>query len=214
MRIGFRDRSELLPDYLPELKSRPLNYSDATGFRRRTIEAEVPGDGDDLRKCDFGFLFRYDIFPPAVMRFFGEWQTREDEMKEGDVIVQQARFPARGPGVRAIFGVRVLQVWREPKRVGFRYGTLRGHPERGLNDFVFTASDGHIRASIQTRAAAGTLPTRLAAPIVTYPYADYCNRRALERMVTRFIDNQSFGDHRESRSPDDGRGGSGARKDR
>jgi hypothetical protein len=65
-------------------------------------------------------------------------------MQEGDVIVQQAFLPPLPLSVKCVFAVRVLQIFCEPAKVGFSYGTLRGHAEMGRSEFSFALRDGVI----------------------------------------------------------------------
>ena len=108
-------------------------------------------------------------------------------MQEGDVIVQQAFLPPLLLSIKCVFAVRVLQIFCEPTRVGFSYGTLRGHPEMGRSAFVFVLRDGVIRATIHTYSSPGILLTRLVAPLVTLPYQRYCTHQALQRMREAFL---------------------------
>ena len=108
-------------------------------------------------------------------------------MQEGDVIVQQAFLPPLPLSLKCVFAVRVLQIFREPTKVGFSYGTLRGHAEKGRSEFFFALQDGVIRATIHTYSAPGNLLTRLIAPLVTLPYQRYCTRLGLQRMREGFL---------------------------
>jgi uncharacterized protein (UPF0548 family) len=64
--------------------------------------------------------------------------------------------------------VRVVDVIDEPDRFGFVYGTLRGHPECGEEAFlVEREADGSTDATIVIDARPGTLPAKLASPVVT-----------------------------------------------
>ena len=108
-------------------------------------------------------------------------------MQEGDVIVQQAFLPPLPLSIKCVFAVRVLQIFRESTKVGFSYGTLRGHAEMGRSEFFFALQDGVIRATIHTYSAPGNLLTRLIAPLVTLPYQRYCTQLGLQRMREGFL---------------------------
>lgn len=188
MKISFRNHETRLAGYLPGLKASPLSYESLTGLPARTIRRRVPvfDPPADLRECDLDFLFRYDIFPPEILTFFGEWQLDGRAMEVGDVIAQQAQIPP-GVGIRLLFGVRVLSVYRSATRAGFSYGTLSGHPETGTNEFSLSVEGGALFASVHTAAAPGLFVTRLLAPVVTRPYVASCNARALRRMEVNFL---------------------------
>lgn len=189
MRTSFRNREKRLADYLPDLKASRLSYKTLTGLPERTIRSPVPVSEvpRDLRECDLDFLFRYDVFPPRILKFFGEWQLHDREMRVGDVIVQQAQIPPCGVGLKFLFGVRVLSVYRTAATAGFSYGTLAGHPETGTNEFSFSLEDGSLFAAVRTVAAPGLFLSRLLAPVFTRRYVAFCNAQALRRMVANYL---------------------------
>lgn len=196
MRMSFRDREKRLAEDLPGLKASRLSFEDVAGLPVRTIRSRVPVRElpADLRECDLDFLFRYDIFPPGLLTFFGEWEPDDRPMRVGDVIVQQAHIPPGRVGIKLLFGVRVLGVYRSARGAGFSYGTLAGHPETGTNEFSFTLEDGALFATVRTAAAPGLLVSRLLARVFTRPYVDYCNGQALRRMEAMFLaHNPQFG---------------------
>jgi uncharacterized protein (UPF0548 family) len=62
---------------------------------------------------------------------------------------------------------RLVAVIDEPGRFGFAYGTLTGHPETGEESYlVEQAESGLVTLTIRVDARPGTLPARLAGPIV------------------------------------------------
>lgn len=58
-------------------------------------------------------------------------------------------------------------VWAEetPERVGFGYGTLPGHQERGEASFLLEAVDGTSRFTLRSFSVPGTVLSRLGAPV-------------------------------------------------
>lgn len=67
--------------------------------------------------------------------------------------------PVRAP-------VEVVVVTAEPDRVGFAYGTLAGHPERGEERFeVALRDDGAVEARIRAFSRPGRWFTRFAGPV-------------------------------------------------
>ena len=186
MRVALFDHASALASYLPAFKSRPLSFHEAEELPSRMLRGRLLAPPRDLRRCNLAFLFAYDIFPPSILRFFGEWQLLGREIREGDVIVQQAQVPP-GWGVRLIFGVRALRVYRDEKRTGLSYGTLAGHPEMGTNEFSFSVGDDGIAAAVHTVAAPALPSARLLAPVFTDRYIAFCNRQALQRMERSFL---------------------------
>lgn len=189
MKLFLTHQPARLVRFLPACKVLPLSYDAQTVLRDKTSSLVVPSRATvaDLTAYHFGFLFAYDIFPRSILSFAAEWHTQGRAMQEGDVIVQQAFLPPLPISVKCVFAVKVLQILREPTKVGFSYGTLQGHAEMGRSEFAFTLHDGVIHATIHTSSSPGTLLTRLAAPLVTLPYQRYCTRRALERMRDAFL---------------------------
>lgn len=184
MILRLFDAEAQLGFYLPQMKNAPLTFSDVSEFPPRSARLAVTHARCDLRGCNLDFLFRYEIFPRSILKFFGEWQLAGRSMRAGDTIVQQAQVPA-GCGPHFIFGVRVLSVFREANRAGFKYGTLAGHPEIGTNEFAFCASDAGIVATVSTTAGLASPLARFLAPL-TRQYVNYCNRQALRTMAAKF----------------------------
>lgn len=76
--------------------------------------------------------------------------------------------------------VEVVDVAAEPDRVGFAYGTLGGHPERGEERFeVALLDDGSVQARIRAFSRAGRWFTWLAGPV---------GRRLQRAMTDRYLD--------------------------
>src|SRR5262249_44749926 len=133
------------------------------------------------------FFFRYHIFPPEILRFFGEWQMHDRDMQEGDIIILEAKVPPIPFNIKLVFGVRVLMVESSANRMSFHYGTLTGHPETGINEFSFFHNEGTLVAEVNTTAKPGLPISQLLAIPFTIPYVAYCNRRALENMIINFF---------------------------
>ena len=71
------------------------------------------------------------------------------------------------PTVHVIAPNRIIGVLDEPRRFGFAYGSLPGHPERGEESFVVEhLDDGTVRVTIRVQAGPGTLAARAVAPLV------------------------------------------------
>jgi uncharacterized protein (UPF0548 family) len=70
-----------------------------------------------------------------------------------------------GPVILAI-PCRIIYRTDQPDRLGFAYGTLPGHPERGEEAFhVLRGSDNSVTAQILAFSRSDDMPTRLAAPV-------------------------------------------------
>lgn len=74
---------------------------------------------------------------------------------------------------------RVVYVVDEPRRIGFAYGTLRGHPEIGEESFVLDMhDDDSVTFTVSAFSRPGTLLTRLGGPIA---------RQVQKFMTTRYL---------------------------
>ncbi|WP_235509591.1 DUF1990 family protein [Terrabacter sp. Soil811] len=71
-----------------------------------------------------------------------------------------------GPGPLSLpFPCRVVQVFDEPRRKGFAYGTLPGHPESGEEQFVLDHErDGAIRFTVTGVSRPASLLASLGGP--------------------------------------------------
>jgi len=73
---------------------------------------------------------------------------------------------------------RVVYVVDEPDRVGFAYGTLPGHPERGEEAFVVERASAGVTFTITAFSRPATLLARLGAPVA---------RRVQDLMTERYL---------------------------
>ena len=72
----------------------------------------------------------------------------------------------RGP-FHVVAPDRIVGVIDEPRRFGYAYGSLPGHPERGEESFLVEhLDDDTVCASIRVQAGPGTLPAHAVAPLV------------------------------------------------
>ena len=89
-------------------------------------------------------LLAYDVYPRDVLRH----RVDGGRVAAGALVVQRIRV---GPlAVEA--GVRVVEAWDEPARVGYRYVTLRGHPERGEASFHLERDGDRVVFRIESRS--------------------------------------------------------------
>ncbi|HET9052089.1 MAG TPA: DUF1990 family protein [Candidatus Dormibacteraeota bacterium] len=108
-------------------------------------------------------LFRYDVFPPAVMAF----SILPPGEVAGDALIVQ-RFGLGPP--RLEFAVRVVEAWHRHAAgaadAGFTYVTLNGHPERGTESFrVQLGSDGRVVVTIEAWSEPATALVSFARPL-------------------------------------------------
>jgi uncharacterized protein (UPF0548 family) len=129
-------RDELLGGKrLERLRAAPLNYAE-----RGATQGRLPAGYRDLRReVTLGtgtprfehashVLMHWDMHRRSGLRVCASSLTVEED----SVAVMRL-----GVGIAAIQApVRVVYVVDEPRRRGFAYGTLQGHPERGEEAFV------------------------------------------------------------------------------
>lgn len=71
----------------------------------------------------------------------------------------------RLPGAYATAAGRVVYVTNEPDRVGFAYGTLPAHPERGEEAFHLVRQDDRLLFSVRAFSQPRHPLARLGAPV-------------------------------------------------
>lgn len=135
-------RGELLVgSRLEQLRAADLTYAEVgatqgdlpAGYRRIRRQATL-GTGRPLFEDAAAALLRWDMHRRAGIRV----QPSRESVAEGVVAVQRL-----GVGLVALKApVRVVYVVDEPRRKGFGYGTLQGHPESGEEAFVVELRDG------------------------------------------------------------------------
>jgi uncharacterized protein (UPF0548 family) len=147
-------------------QSRPPNVDPTRcdGVHDR-YSAPIPqlADGGDAFRVAAEHLLRYRIFAPSRMHhcLCGSGPA----VAEGDTIVQ--RIFVAGLAIEA--GVRVIEVRREPERVGFSYVTLDGHVERGVASFsVVRAGGRELTFQIESWSTPSALTTWLAPGVARY----------------------------------------------
>jgi len=188
MKIYLRNQEQNLPTFLTRFRPLPLSYDTLREPSRKvSIKIPVPEPVGSLKRCNLDFLFHYRIFPQRILKFFGEWQTENRPMRIGDTIAQQTQFPPMAWGLKLIFGVRIVAVNRSETTAGFTYGTLKGHPESGTNEFIIQLQGDDLLAIIQTKAGPGLLISRLTWPILK-AYLDFCDQQALKLMSRNFLE--------------------------
>jgi Domain of unknown function (DUF1990) len=189
MKVFLTNQESRLSSRLPDFKNSSLSYNDLALVREKETTVTVPlsAPKQDLSQCNFESLFHYAVFPRSILIFAADWEREGRTMKTGDGIVQQAFLPPLSISIKAVFAVRVLEVFHTSTKVGFSYGTLEGHPESGISEFYFCLRGGRLLATIHTYSRPGLLISRLFAPLFTLPYQKYCTDKALERMRETFL---------------------------
>lgn len=159
-------------------------------------------------------------YGPAVLEAAGAAVTTFGAHRASGMLVQAAPDPVR-PGDRVVVGIgigplridapcEVIWTAYEPRRIGFAYGTLVSHPERGEESFVVDMdADGAVWFEVNAFSRPGSWYTRLAGPVV--PFLQHAYARRLGRYVRKLAtEARSAGYWRGwtgTRRPDTGWGG-------
>ena len=135
------------------------------GFRRLHRSTVLVGaDLEDARAR----LFRWDLHRRAGLQVSAE----HSPLREGT----EVRLGIGVGPLRITASCRVLRVIDEPDRAGFAYGTLPGHPEAGIEQFLLTRSrTGLVRLHLDAVSRPATWYARLGAPAA----------RLVQSLVTR-----------------------------
>ena len=148
----------------------PRTPPDCESWSRRPMTADssrVDGVTDtygvDLRAAVFDDavdrLFRYDIFPPTLMR--AHVCATDGRVAPDAVVIQRVRIGF----VVMEAAVRVIDVWRrDSEDAGFTYATLDGHPERGVSRFRVVSDGSIVRFEIEAISRPGSILTSIARP--------------------------------------------------
>jgi uncharacterized protein (UPF0548 family) len=99
----------------------------------------------------------------------------------------EATADRAAPGVEvrlrfaAVLRIPCQVVWAEesPERIGFGYGSMPGHPERGEAAFLLEAVDGRVHFTVRSFSVPGSAAARLGAPV-----ARYLQSRATDRFAS------------------------------
>jgi uncharacterized protein (UPF0548 family) len=126
-------------------------------------------------------LFRYDIFPPELMR--ARVCTPDGRIAADAVVVQRVRVGL--PIMES--AVRVVAVWhhqaQESEEAGFAYATLEGHPERGVSRFSLVRAGATVRFEIEATSRPGSILTTIGRPIARR-FQQSATRAALQHLAS------------------------------
>jgi len=127
------------------------------GYHQDRLTTDLGGDdGDRFHKAGQALL------QWAPQRGAGIRVYPGDAVATGEAFVLVLRFPLVG---WAVAPGRVVYVLDEPDRVGFAYGTLPGHPERGEEAFIVVRAEGRIRFEVLAFSRPHDPLARLGQPV-------------------------------------------------
>jgi uncharacterized protein (UPF0548 family) len=127
------------------------------GFRHDRFVTDLgPDDGDRFRRAGQALLQWAPQRGAGIRVFPG------DPVAAGEAFVLALRFPGAG---WAVAPGRVVYLLDEPDRVGFAYGTLPGHPERGEEAFVVARDGGRLRFEVLAFSRPHDSLARLGRPV-------------------------------------------------
>ncbi|WP_375504013.1 DUF1990 family protein [uncultured Jatrophihabitans sp.] len=144
------------------LQSEPLTYPEVG----RVLTDPPPGYRHITQTRRVRSSAGFDELADAVLT----WQV---QFRSGLRVATSSRRAALHTVVRMGLGpihipCRVVAVFDEPRRRGFAYGTLPGHPERGEEAFVVEQrADGTVDFTITAFSRPATRLARLGGPVST-----------------------------------------------
>ncbi|MCF6377364.1 DUF1990 domain-containing protein [Nocardioides KLBMP 9356] len=148
------------------LRGAPFTYSDVGSTRTGAmpdgygvlLRSVVVGSGPERFERASQAVLRWDMHRRAGLTV----RPSNDPVALGTVAVVRL-----GPGPLGLDApVRVVYLVDEPRRQGFAYGTLPGHPERGEEAFVVELqADGSVTFTITAFSRPATLVARLTGPV-------------------------------------------------
>lgn len=182
MKIHFSDQRTQFPVHLNILKETEVMPYDKQLLPEKNSSIAI-GGFSKLSELNTDAFFRYHIFPEYILSGYPQWIDEQREIQPGDTIVQQAFLPPIPVfSQKIIFGVRIKEVFREEKRIGFSYETLKGHVEKGISYFLLEENSGQISFRIQTFSKPGNFLSKMAGPLFSLPYQNYCTKKALQHV--------------------------------
>lgn len=156
-----------------ELRAAPLSYAPRGG-----PEGDLPPGYNHL---SFSLMLSRRDFDGAAGDLFA-WRVHSNaglQVWASDVPLRQDTVVLMRWGLGALsvkIPCRVLNVFDEPRRRGFTYGTLPGHPEAGEERFVLEQlEDDRILITITAYSRAASTLAKLGGPI----------SRAAQRFMTQ-----------------------------
>ena len=162
-----------------ELRAAPLSYTP-----REVPAGDAPPGYNPLNR--FVTLTRRDF--DVVARDLFEWrmhsraglqvQPSEIPLRQGTVVLMRWGLGALSVKIPS----RVLAVIDEPRRKGFTYGTLPGHPEAGEERFTLEQlEDGTISFTISAYSRPASTLAKLGGPI-SRAAQNFMTRRYLQAL--------------------------------
>jgi uncharacterized protein (UPF0548 family) len=137
----------------------------------RVLRSEIIGRGPSY------FADTADVLMSWQMRMRAGLQVIPSAPRAARDVVALMRLGVAGRGL--VIPCRVVYEVAEERRIGFAYGTLPGHPERGEESFVIELlDDDRVRLQITAFSVPARWFTKLAGPVA---------RRAQALVTDRYI---------------------------
>lgn len=170
-----------------------------------TVQLLSPAAASALKAAPLSFAGRWtetDEVPPGYRHFELETRLRRRDFEGatrdlmGWLVHERAGLRVHASEVTARLGTvvdlrlglgalsvhipcRVVHVFDEPRRTGFAYATLPGHPESGEERFVLDHdTNGDIRFTVAAVSRPATMLARLGGPV---------SRAVQDRMTRRYL---------------------------
>jgi uncharacterized protein (UPF0548 family) len=178
---------EAIKARLEEVKARPLNFDAAeeemtgeSGWHHYHSEAVIAREpqGDECFKRASVALANYQFSDPGIVLAHFE--------PDAPLLNRRILLEIQVLGLHYLCPASVNRVRQEPNVFGFRYDTVEGHIERGVEWFLLTKNQlGEIRFRIEARWRRGAFPnwwSRIGFIVLSGYYQRKWHRRAHNRL--------------------------------
>ncbi|MBA3827723.1 MAG: DUF1990 family protein [Taibaiella sp.] len=186
MLIYLNDQSAKLCKHLQKFQLLPVIPYNIGQLKEKKASISITCN-EELKELSLNFLFDYLVFPDNILTACTQWAYEQRNMQTGDIIVQQIYFPPfKIISQKIVAGVRIKEIFKEDRLMGFSYETLQGHIEKGISSFLISKTNGYINFAIHTHSKPNNVILDLLSPLFSSPYQDYCTRKALQQMKELF----------------------------
>lgn len=178
---GLRSRLLALDDAETNFDAVEQEMTCDRGWRHYHSEAVIGSepDGDVLLERARVAIANYQFSDPSIVVAHFDPASA--------LLTRRMLLEVKVLGLRYLCPAVVRRVRDEPRAYGFRYDTLTGHIERGVEWFLLTKDDhGDIRFRIEARWQHGDLPnwwSRAGFAVLAARYQREWHRRAHQRMA-------------------------------
>ncbi|PJF40396.1 MAG: hypothetical protein CUN55_12775 [Phototrophicales bacterium] len=114
-------------------------------------------------------LISMDIISPQILELTAQWNVEGRLPQAGDLLFQRTHLVRLGNIhiIDLLSATRITSVVDEPARFVLQYTTLKGHPEKGISNYIIENNGENVTFSIQSIAKPANIITQLVNPFFT-----------------------------------------------